>query len=303
MVELTPTNASPEPDDAAGNPSSAQTGWFVALAGSQNDLNRLMQLELKSFDVVEHETWTCLKSPLFDTLSDHNDVLNLAEQTAIPRLRGLATLLDTGRPFGSVTAEGNVFRYDEQGLRDGRCFISSDPVRITIGATLRVDAIGGSPTPRDPFLDQAEAAASLPDVDKVLALFGAIDQANWTYYTHHVWELIRFDVGRKLAPQGTKRFVKHGGKQVETLGWLTGDEIDSLRSVHDPNIVGPSARHSVQELAPPKHPIRSSSQALTILRKLIRHWIQHNSNQLPPVSTQPSSPITQGTAQSQSPAP
>lgn len=281
------------PADSASSAfyATPPTGWFVALAGPPHAIQRLTQLDLQSFAVVEQEKWTCLKSPLFEQLADHNAVLNCAEQIAIPRMRGLATLLDTGRSFASVSAEGNVFRYDDNGNRDGRCFISGE-AHMSTTATVSVDASGGSPAPPDPFPAQADAAASIAEVDQVLALFGALDQANWTFNTYKILEHIRYDIGKQYAQQGTKRFVKSGAKKIELLGWLTADEIDSLRSVHDPNIVGTSARHAVQEEDPPNHPIRQSSEAITILRKLIKHWIQHKSSQQTIVSAQLSPQLT-----------
>ncbi|MFT4039852.1 MAG: hypothetical protein QM692_16865, partial [Thermomicrobiales bacterium] len=190
----------------------------------------------------------------------------------------------TDRLFGPVTVEGNIFRYDAQGRRSGVMVIGAVTARIGCYAYASSLGGGGTPLPPDPFPAQARAALALPEVAEVMTLFAGLTDDNWPQQAYKVWELVREDVGKAFAKPGSSAFLKIGQSQIVNMGWLTQAEASSLKSVHYQSIVGPSARHAVQEQPPPPTVVRTRAEIMPVLRKMLKRWIQHK-NSLPTSAT------------------
>ena len=94
-----------------------------------------------------------------------------------------------------------------------------------------------------------------------LGFFSAQDY--WSFHLYKVFEIIQEDAG--------------GKDQLVKRGWATHDLLDGFRALHNPELIGPAARHGVETKRSRKRPVNpmlTESEARQFVHALLEQWLR-----------------------------
>jgi hypothetical protein len=160
--------------------------------------------------------------------------------------------------MGRIEVGTGMESEDQPGVRTGYRVI-----RQTVAVSVSEERTTQSPN----IAVMCTALRHDPTVQKALYHFSRGGQ--WTADLYKVFEIVRDD----LKTNGKNRLVE--------LGSAVSDELDNLRSVHDPDVTGDLARHGVHDRRrdPPANPMEEDAMR-TFVSGLLNQWIQYKYQQL-----------------------
>jgi hypothetical protein len=107
-------------------------------------------------------------------------------------------------------------------------------------------------------------ASRRPEVAQVLRIFGQ-PEGQTAAGLWKIWEIVAADVAQSDNPRTWNAAVMDRGLAI-------AQELDSLRSLHDPSVLGDAARHAVQTRKSPA--VRwALSDVDAFIRRLIMNWL------------------------------
>jgi hypothetical protein len=243
--------------------------WTVELIGSEHDLDRIASLsQPPTWIVRRQDDRYVLQAEDFGWYSDPEEVRDYARDQLLPIINGIARLA-----FGPMMScrigigPGTDFK-GEQGQRTGSRFVEQSAV-ISATEVATVTVINGpgpaNRTPPPPSM--AEIATALrydSRVQDALHFFAYDD--DWAVNLYKVYEIVRANVGGK-------------DKDLINRHWVTADEVDNFRSVHDPSVIGRQARHGVHTRQSPSDPM-GEDEARMFIQRLLDEWLMEKHRQL-----------------------
>jgi hypothetical protein len=154
---------------------------------------------------------------------------------------------------------------DENGRRSERRFVfTHDEIFISTEEHASVSGEGAAvvSVPSQPTITAICTALRHDSrVVDALGFFSARDY--WAFNLYKVFEIIQEDVG--------------GKEQLMTRGWATNDQLDGFRAVHNPELVGPAARHGVETQKSrrrPANPMVTESETRQFAHALLEQWLR-----------------------------
>jgi hypothetical protein len=237
--------------------SSRMAEWLVMLKGDCNDLEFLsLHLQSPDYAVVEDGGQFFLKSPDFETRATASEVRRRADEE-------LATINAVARifigDFGPVETS-QIVRVSDDGRRE-----VFRAVCTAIATHWRVHPGSNSPHPSG-FASGVAIAKQHTAVADALRYFSQLERVVRAVNLFKVWEVIAADVAQSNDSQTWKAAM------LQT-GWVTCEEIESFRSVHDPDVLGDDARHGIRSRRSPPTPM-SLSEAENFIRRLLVNWLR-----------------------------
>jgi hypothetical protein len=199
---------------------------------------------------------------------DAADVLARATDV-VEWLNGLGRVESAG--FCPISA-GHVVRVHEDGRRNFfvicRGEISVGRGRLSaMGYVVRPDGrISSDSVPIQPSVSvkRLALAGGRPEVAQVLRILGQ-PEGRTAAGLWKIWEIVAADVAQSDNP-------RTWNSAVMGRGWATAQELDSLRSLHDPSVLGDAARHAVHTRNSPA--VRwALSDVDAFIRRQIMNWL------------------------------
>lgn len=242
--------------------------WAVELLGAGGDLDQVATLsQPPEWSVRKCDGRYILESDDFELLSDAEAVRDYARDKLLPIINGVARHKFRRMMLDRIKVGTGIFFEGPRGERTGYIFVTDSAViSASEMATVTVD---GKPmpvlAPTHPSI--AEVSTALrhdPQVRAALDFLAYDDE--WPVNLYRVYEIVRSDVG------GTNQ-------DLINRQWATPDQLDNFRSVHDPAVSGPQARHAVQSRQSPPNPM-DEDEALAFIHGLLEEWLREKYGQL-----------------------
>jgi hypothetical protein len=220
-----------------------------------------------------------LQSADFLNLEDIHAIRAHARAELLPVITGLAALLAGGSRLRSVELGSQFICEDASGnRREGG--VTEGSVDFCATARMTIDVTGGKDEP--PLRSLEEIVMGLRREPNVIAVLGLLaDSARWTHNLWKIWEIVRLDVGDRLAgttsttPQERDRSSQKGENAIkEKLGWLTQEDLNRFKGIHDPTVTGSLARHAVQTRPSATNAMAREERARRFVAQLIERWLR-----------------------------